>query len=89
MACLVEEIAAEHGETLVTARPFPLRDHTTALFDSGGEKPPMVLLHELGLDWRMWSRVIPRLTPHHRVVAIDLRGFGAAAGAPTGRPRQN
>tara|TARA_A100001391_G_scaffold66729_1_gene42401 strand:+ start:2661 stop:3815 length:1155 start_codon:yes stop_codon:yes gene_type:complete len=82
MARIVEEVAAERGETLLTARPLGLRDHTTALFDSGGEKPPMVLLHALGLDWRMWSRVIPHLTARYRVIAIDLRGFGAAAGAP-------
>ncbi|GAB5350034.1 alpha/beta hydrolase [Alteriqipengyuania sp. 357] len=82
MARLIEEVVSERGESLLTARAFALRDHTTALFDSGGEKPPMVLLHALGLDWRMWSGVIPHLVPHHRVIALDLRGFGTAAGAP-------
>lgn len=72
----------EKGEALLTAKLFSLRDHDTRLFDSGGAKPPLILLHALGLDWRMWSRVIPRLMPHFRVIAYDLRGFGGAAFAP-------
>lgn len=82
MLRIASEVLKERGEELLVARPFQLRDHTTHLFDSGGGKPPMVLLHALGLDWRMWSRVIPLLTPHYRVIAYDLRGFGGAAFAP-------
>ncbi len=75
-------VLQERGVGALVAQAFPLHDHTTCLFDSGGEGSPIVLLHALGLDWRMWSRVIPLLTPHHRVVAFDLRGFGGAAFAP-------
>lgn len=79
---LAREVLEERGAELRVGRPFHLRDHTTRLFDSGGDRPPMVLLHALGLDWRMWSRVIPLLAPHYRVIACDLRGFGEAAFAP-------
>lgn len=85
MLRIAREVLADHGEELCVAGPFHLRDHTTRLFDSGGDKPPMVLLHALGLDWRMWSRVIPLLVPHYRVIAYDLRGFGGASFAPQAR----
>lgn len=64
------------------ARTVTLGDHRTRVFDSGGDKPALVLVHALGLDYRMWREVIPRLTDRFRVIAHDLRGFGAAAGAP-------
>jgi 3-oxoadipate enol-lactonase len=82
MAQIVEEVIAERGAALHVAHPCAMGDHSTSLFDSGTDKPPMVLLHALGLDHRMWSRVIPHLAAHYRVIALDLRGFGTAAGAP-------
>ncbi|KAA8610993.1 carboxymuconolactone decarboxylase [Salipiger aestuarii] len=82
MLRIAREVLQDRGEKLLVAQPFRLRDHTTRLFDSGGDEPPMLLLHALGLDWRMWSRVIPLLTSHYRVIAFDLRGFGGAAFAP-------
>ncbi|KRA83690.1 alpha/beta fold hydrolase [Altererythrobacter sp. Root672] len=59
-------------------KEWSLRDSTTRVFDSGENKPVLVLVHALGLDWRMWRDVIPHLTRAHRVIAYDLRGFGAA-----------
>ena len=82
MLRIAREVLKDKGQELLVANAFPLRDHDTCLFDSGGDKPAMILLHALGLDWRMWSRVIPQLTPHFRVIAYDLRGFGDAAFAP-------
>ena len=58
---------------------------TTRMFDSGGDKPVMVLVHALGLDWRMWRDVIPALCDRYRVVAYDLRGFGGAVEAEPAR----
>lgn len=82
MLGIVREVLEDRGQTVLVAKPFRLSDHATRVYDSGGDRPPMVLLHALGLDWRMWSRTIPVLTPHYRVIAFDLRGFGGAAGAP-------
>lgn len=82
MLRIAREVMQEKGEKLLVAKVFPLSDHDTCLFDSGGEKPAMILLHALGLDWRMWSRVISLLVPHFRVIVYDLRGFGRAAFAP-------
>lgn len=69
------------GYTSLVTRKVRLNDHETRLFDSGSDKPALVLIHALGLDLRMWREVIPALTDQFRVIAYDLRGFGAAAGA--------
>jgi 3-oxoadipate enol-lactonase len=69
------------------ASPFPdravwLGDHETLATDSGGTGRPVVLIHALGLDRRMWREVAPALATRWRVLAYDLRGHGHAAGAP-------
>ncbi len=43
---------------------------------TGGEGPPLLLLHGWPETWWEWHRVMPRLAPHFSVVAIDLRGAG-------------
>jgi 3-oxoadipate enol-lactonase len=43
-----------------------------------------VLIHALGLDWRLWDAVMTALAEEgRRVFAYDLRGHGAAVGSPT------
>lgn len=39
--------------------------------------PPLVLVHGLGLDGRLWQSLAP-LLPGHRVLRLDLRGHGAS-----------
>ena len=41
-----------------------------------GEGPPVLLVHGLGGSWRNWLENIPFLSDRHRVVALDLPGFG-------------
>ena len=43
--------------------------------------PPVVLIHSLGLDLRLWDAVLPRLS-RHRVLRLDLRGHGASDTPP-------
>lgn len=42
-----------------------------------GEGDPVLLLHGWPQTHRLWSPVIERLAPHYRLLAPDLRGFGA------------
>jgi pimeloyl-ACP methyl ester carboxylesterase len=44
--------------------------------DHGGEGPPVVLVHGLGGSHANWCAVAPALARSHRVLAIDLPGFG-------------
>jgi pimeloyl-ACP methyl ester carboxylesterase len=45
--------------------------------DAGAEdRPTLVLVHGLGGSHLNWDLLAPHLTPHARVVALDLPGFG-------------
>ncbi|MFJ8948320.1 alpha/beta fold hydrolase [Streptomyces sp. NPDC102395] len=44
--------------------------------DTGGDNPPVVLLHPGVGDSRIWDPVLPKLTEHHRVIRYDVRGYG-------------
>ena len=41
-----------------------------------GSGPPLILIHALGLDGRMWSRQVEALAPRFEVLAYDVRGHG-------------
>lgn len=51
-------------------------------FDRVGSGPPVVLLHPLGTDRRVWRPVLPHLTGARELIAVDLPGFGASAPLP-------
>ncbi len=48
---------------------------------SGGNGPPLLLLHGHPQSMAMWHRVAPRLAEHFHVVMMDVRGYG-----DSGRP---
>src|SRR5206468_8219015 len=41
-----------------------------------GSGPPLVLIHGLSGCWQNWLENIPHFGRRHRVVAVDLPGFG-------------
>lgn len=52
--------------------------------DWGGAGRPIVLLHGLASNARIWDFVAPRLTAAARVIALDQRGHGGSEGPPQG-----
>lgn len=54
----------------------------TVRYADYGEGPAVVLVHGLGGSWQTWLRNIPALATHHRVIAVDLPGFGASHALP-------
>jgi pimeloyl-ACP methyl ester carboxylesterase len=50
-----------------------------AIHAIGAGDPPLVLVHGLGSDMRVWSANLSALAGGHRVVALDLPGFGRSA----------
>jgi pimeloyl-ACP methyl ester carboxylesterase len=53
-------------------------DGTPANVIELGEGPPLLLVHGLSGRWQNWLENIPHFTRTHRVVAVDLPGFGAS-----------
>jgi haloacetate dehalogenase len=51
-----------------------------------GAGPPVLLLHGFPETHLCWRHVAPALAASHRVVAADIRGYGAST-APPGGPR--
>ncbi|MFD7996573.1 alpha/beta fold hydrolase [Streptomyces mexicanus] len=51
---------------------------------SAGSGPAVLLLHGFPHTWQVWSEVMADLSAHYRVIAPDLRGFGASTRAETG-----
>lgn len=76
---VLAEAAVARPPTLQKVR---LADHDTIVASAGDTGPAVVLVHALGLDWRMWEAVMARLAPGRRVFAYDMRGHGGAAGSP-------
>jgi pimeloyl-ACP methyl ester carboxylesterase len=52
--------------------------------DSGGDLPPLVLLHPGVGDSRIWEPLLPTLTSRYRVIRYDARGYGRSP-APAAR----
>ena len=50
----------------------------------GGTGEPVFLLHGVPKTMSYWRHVVPRLTPHYTVVAVDNRGFGGSQRPLTG-----
>jgi pimeloyl-ACP methyl ester carboxylesterase len=49
-----------------------------------GEGPAVLLLHGFPHTWQLWTDVLDRLADRYRVIAPDLRGFGASERAVGG-----
>lgn len=41
-----------------------------------GQGPAVVLIHGFASSLDAWGTVVPELVKHHRVIALDLKGFG-------------
>jgi len=57
-----------------------LRDATLSIADVGSG-PTLLLVHGFPLDHSMWRHQLESLGDKYRVIAPDLRGFGASTGA--------
>jgi pimeloyl-ACP methyl ester carboxylesterase len=47
-----------------------------------GEGPPLLFVHGLGGSWQNWLENVPYFARAHRVVALDLPGFGSSPMPP-------
>jgi pimeloyl-ACP methyl ester carboxylesterase len=51
-------------------------DGTRVRYVEAGDGPPVVLVHGFASSLETWATVIPELSKNHRVLAMDLKGFG-------------
>ncbi|MFF5405878.1 alpha/beta fold hydrolase [Streptomyces misionensis] len=54
-----------------------------------GSGPAVLLLHGFPHTWEVWTEVMADLSDRYRVIAPDLRGFGASGRAATGYDAQS
>jgi pimeloyl-ACP methyl ester carboxylesterase len=75
-------VGAETKPAAVTvpgARILHLRGGDMQVLEKGPRgAPPIVLLHCFSCSLAWWQRMIPFLDRDHRVIALDLRGFGGS-----------
>lgn len=83
---VIDRVLADEGFPRPAAlRRVRLADHETFVAQRGETGEPVVLLHAIGLDWRMWESVMVEIADTRRVFAYDVRGHGLATGAPAAR----
>jgi len=60
---------------------MPLFDANNAAiyYEIHGDGKPLILLHGYALNSIMWELQVPVLSKKHRVITIDLRGFGRSS----------
>ena len=65
----------------------PLSAGTPPLaYSRAGSGEPLVLIHALGADRRMWDPVLEPLSQARDVIAVDLPGFGGSPAISPARP---
>lgn len=69
------------SQEAIAASRLTLDDHTTAFVEIG-DGAPLVILHSLGLDWRMGAPLMSELGGNFRSIAYDLRSHGSTTATP-------
>ena len=66
--------AAEDGPWF--ARLGPPDAPVTLFYEEKGKGSPVLLIHGFGASTYTWRHIAPELARNHRVIAVDLKGFG-------------
>lgn len=62
--------------------PAPVTDQPPLSFTRTGSGEPLLLIHPLGSDRRVWDPVLPALAADHDCIAVDMPGFGDSPQLP-------
>jgi len=73
---------ASPGVPEVTHHRARVNGTTLHYVAAGTTGSPVLLVHGFPETWRAFRKLIPLLAAHHRVFAVDLRGFGDSDTAP-------
>ena len=80
MSTTMLSIASEHHRVAVNGTEL----HYVSAGDAGS---PVLLVHGFPESWWVFHKLIPLLSAHHRVFAVDLRGFGDSEPLPVDASR--
>ncbi len=70
-------LPAGHAATAGSfARLGPAKDPVHLYYDDIGRGPPILLIHGFGASTFTWHQIMPDLARNHRVIAVDMKGFG-------------
>lgn len=67
------EAAAQAGDF---ARLGPPSSPVRLYYSDTGQGSPLLLIHGFGSSTYTWQGIVPGLSRNHRVIAVDLKGFG-------------
>jgi pimeloyl-ACP methyl ester carboxylesterase len=67
---------------VLTQHIFHTGGITLRYADSGGDGPPIVLLHGATLNWETFKAMVPALSEEWRVIALNLRGHSGSDWTP-------
>lgn len=81
MLARVSDVSESVCAPPVRSVPFPVVtkieiNGANLAYDDTGSGSPVVLLHAGIADRRMWRDQVPALAARHRVITVDLRGYG-------------
>jgi pimeloyl-ACP methyl ester carboxylesterase len=78
------DATAPTGATLpgITHHRIELNGTNLHYVAAGSSGSPVLLIHGFPETWWAFRKLIPLLAAHHRVYAVDLRGFGDSDNAP-------
>jgi pimeloyl-ACP methyl ester carboxylesterase len=65
-----------HVDWPAFTRRLVVAGRSVNVVDTGGDGPPLLFIHGLGALWQCWLLNMPPFMETHRVVALDLPGFG-------------
>ena len=71
----------------LAAMPHLVANNLSLYYEQAGAGWPLVLLHGLGLDCRMWDAHWQPLAARYQVTRYDVRGHGRSAAPATGYSR--
>jgi pimeloyl-ACP methyl ester carboxylesterase len=59
-----------------TMRSVELESGRLSYVELGSGDPPVLFVHGLGAQWRVWAQTLPAVAASRRAIAVDLPGFG-------------
>ncbi|HXR29907.1 MAG TPA: alpha/beta hydrolase [Solirubrobacterales bacterium] len=86
MTSMTSNLPSVEGVTHRWVEARGLRFHVA---EAGEGEDPVLLLHGWPQHWYEWRHLLPALADRHRVLALDLRGFGWSDAPREGYEKEN